>query len=91
MLVRFWASLGENSLRSDPAVDQGPFCVLHSSGNAFGTLVLNNCLFEHIVQWLSLSHTLLVPFEAVVLSLSSPVGTMKENKNLTSYISFLST
>lgn len=54
-------------------------------------LVWNNYFnFEHIVQWLSLSHTLPVPFEAVMLSLGSPVGAMKENKNLTNCISFLS-
>lgn len=35
--------------------------------------LLNNCLFELIVKWFSLSHPLLVPFEAIVLNLSSPV------------------
>lgn len=37
--MRSWASLGENSLHSDPVMNQGPFSVLHSSGNAFDTLV----------------------------------------------------
>lgn len=39
MTVHFWASLGENSLCSDPVMDQGPFSVLYSSGNTFVTLV----------------------------------------------------
>lgn len=45
MIVYFWASLGENSLHSGSVMDWGPFSVLYSGGNAFGTLVLNNSLF----------------------------------------------
>lgn len=37
--VYFQASLGENSLCSDPVMDQEPFSVLYSSGNTFVTLV----------------------------------------------------
>lgn len=46
MIVHFWASLGKNSLHSDQIMDQKPFSVLYSSGNAVCALVLNNCLFE---------------------------------------------
>lgn len=89
--MRSWASLGGNSLHSDPVMNQGPFSVLHSNGNVFDTLVWNNCLFEPTVKGLSLSHSSLVPFEAVVLSLSSPGGTRKENGNLTNCTFFTST
>lgn len=69
MIVHFWSLLGDNSLHSDQVLDQGPFSVSCSSGNASDTLVLNNCFFEHTVQWHTLSHLLLVSFKAIVLGL----------------------